>query len=120
MKRIPLEVIIRDSQSKDSKDPHWFTEDTLSWWECKLPNFAYQRDDDSSRAFFYTSEASRNMGIKRAFSVRCWDFAEHRMETIGEFHSYRDKEAALDAMRELLEAPHVVESDASEYLPGDV
>jgi len=62
---------------------HWFDADTLRFWGTRLSSRVFTTPVDGTRAYFITSEYKpfrREPG--RLYSVRVYDFATHKIDTI--------------------------------------
>lgn len=77
---------------------HWFDKDTLRFFKSRLPQQAYQTDDET-RAYFVTSEQPPD-GSRR-WSIRCYSFVTRDIETIGPFCSWSSSRAATSAAMKL-------------------
>jgi hypothetical protein len=74
---------------------HWFDKDTMRFFKCQLPRTGYLI---RGAHYFVTRETNPSDVTK--YSVR--QLTETgRMETIGEFHSYRFKEDATAAIQSI-------------------
>ena len=91
---IDLQDVIRHYSPGNGR--HWFDPGTLRYFSCRLPTQAYQTAD-ASRAYFVTSEKPPRGN--RAYSVRCYSFADRTIATVGGFRAYGSRSGADGAAR---------------------
>jgi len=86
--------VVRDCYASKKPDGHWFDRGTMRFFKTKLPRNAYE---GSAGYLFVTRETNPN--DESRYSVRQMDPETGDVETCGEFHKYRTREAAMVALR---------------------
>ena len=102
MNTIPMSNV-RAFYASAVPDGHWFSPSAMRFFKCRLPRVAYK---GKTGAYFVTSE--EGFDNDRRYSVRFQDAKTGLIETVGEFHSYLSREAAVAAIRELLASESTV------------
>lgn len=84
---------VKEFYARNNPDGHWFDKDSMRFFKTKLPRNAYQGNGGVT---FITQET--NPSDETRYTIRR---QKHNgaIETVGEFHSYRTREAAMEAMR---------------------
>lgn len=103
MTRIPFHYI-QFKYAEGQPDGHWFDADTLRFFKCRLPAYAY--DSDAGR-FFVTSE--EDPSGDRRYTVR-EQLHDGKIETVGPFHVWKTRDVALAKLKEVANAKWWTES----------
>ena len=87
---------VRDFYHRNQPDGHWFDQKTLKFFGSRLPKVAYETN---AGLLFISSELDFNHE-RRYYNVRR-QTVSGKIETVGQFNSYRTRAEALNAIRQL-------------------
>lgn len=90
--RIPISDVKRLNKSAGL---YWFEPDTLRFFRSRVASHAY-KSTDGAKAYLVSSEQGPDM--PRRYSVRVCDLATGRIDTVGEFQSYKNHQKASRAV----------------------
>lgn len=95
----PISDVIQDYYKKN-KNGHWFNEDTMQFFGSRLPK-KVRLDEAKEKAYFISSELDFH-GKDRKYSIRCYNYTNGDIETIGEFRQFKNAGTANYHLSKLL------------------